>query len=172
MSYLIDIYNNIFYYQSNLDPKLSLNGLIYYPVKDIKIDSLYLNTVKYFEVQLPVPKDYTGDDGGLINQSIYSYEIFKDNFYGQFNENEIICPYTNIFISEDYKYLFLELNEDSLIHNVNNKSLVNITEKNSTLITYNSSAMYLDGISEIIKIENKFINVNSLDSDDIIVDNN
>lgn len=168
VSYFIDIYNNKFLYQGNLDPKDMIDGLLYYPVNDLKSDVIYLNSISYSYVDI--------DNKTISGQkSVYNYNMFINNFNGSFTESmesDVVCPYNNIFISEDYKYLFLELNDNSLLHNLNNKTLVNITERNSAMITHNSSAMYFDGVSEIIKIDNEFINITSLDSDDIIVDNN
>lgn len=161
-SILIDMMNNKVYYQSNLNYISDLNGLKYYPIKSIKDNSIYLTRTSIDEID------------NNIYKIIYNYRIIVDSFNSQYNENlmeDIQCPYNNIYLSDDKSYLFIELNEDSCLFNKNNKSMIDLSSNNYYL-NYNNSLNYYSGIGEIIKIDNNFITLTSIDSDNIIVENN
>jgi hypothetical protein len=154
--------NNKIYYQSNLNYVNNLDGLKYYPIKSKKDNTIYLTRTSVDEI-----------DNDLY-KIIYNYKIIVDSFNSQYNENlieDVQCPYNDIYLSDDKSYLFIELNEDTYLFNKNNKVMIDLLSDNYYL-NYNNSLNYYNGVGEIIKIDNDFITLTSIDSDNIIVENN
>jgi len=140
----------------------SISGLKYYPIKSTKNNSVHLTRIGV---------DKIAEDNYKI---IYNYKIIVDSLRSKYNENlieDVQVPYKNIHLSDDKTFLFIELNEDSCIYNKNNKSMIDLNSNNYYL-NYNDSVNYYSNIGETIKIDDKFITISSVDSDNIIAENN
>lgn len=161
-SLFIDLINDKVFYQGNLNYVTTATGLKYYPIKSIKDDSLYLTRTGINEI------------GNNNYKIIYNYKAITDSFLSKYNENlldDVQRPYKNIYLSDDKSYLFIELNEDLCVYNLNNKSIIDLSNNNYYL-NYNDSVNYYNKIGEIVKIGNEFISLSSIDSDNIIAENN
>jgi hypothetical protein len=140
----------------------TLTGLKYYPIKSTKDHFIYLTRVGVDEI---------GDGDYKI---IYNYKIITDLYESQYNENlieDVQVPYKNIYLSDDRSFLFIELNEELCIYNKNNKSMVELGSDNYYL-NYNNSLNYYNNIGEAVKIGDEFISLTSIDSDNIVAENN
>lgn len=161
ISIYIDIDNNEIYYQGNLDYVNSLDGLKYFPIKSRDDKNIYLSRLG---------KDKLSND---IYKIIYNYKLLEQLFNGEYTENlieDVNCPYTNIYISDDKNYLIFYLNNDQIINNLNNKKMINLSS-NTYYLNYNNSINNYYS-SEVLKIDNEFFEVGNIDSDNIIVENN
>lgn len=140
-SYYLDITNNKFYYQGNIqitEEQSLIPGLQFYPIKIIKDDVILLNKTQMDDLPL---KDNNATN---IVARIYNYDVLKNALNGTNYPEDVftdsICPYTNVWTSNDKSYIFLELNNEYCINNSKNKTMVSICEDNQSYINFNSSS--------------------------------
>lgn len=169
-TYYIDVENNNLFYQGNIviDTDDTLGGLHYYPIKSIQHDTYNLCKIS--------PNSISDKSGNTHTLKIYNYDVLIDGLTSSnYDENMVadtLCPYNNIYASDDRKYLFIELNEDVYLHNLNNHTLISINEQNTSFVNYNNTSTYYGGQQEMIKYGNNVMALNTFNTDDFLADNN